>query len=131
MRRDIQIRDVSTGGEAMAIMKQQYLDGVDRRPPHSGYSRYPAGAGNSGRGESACHYRSYCIASVSYPSRRRYKLQQLQETAAIKHAQSPEQLLDLTVLLLHRANQGSQTLSATFSPRCGEATQVLWARRCS
>jgi CheY-like chemotaxis protein/two-component sensor histidine kinase len=99
---DIEILEVNTGGEAIAVIKQQYVDGVivDLR-----LSDIPAvQLVEEIRSEVA----PQSLPIVLYSKRKlsndeSAEIERLRRTAVVKHAQSPEQLLDLTVLLLHRA----------------------------
>jgi CheY-like chemotaxis protein/two-component sensor histidine kinase len=122
---DIQIRDVSTGGEAMAIIKQQYVDGVivDLRIPDIPAIQLAQ--------EIRAEVSPQSLPVVLYSKRKlsepeTVQIQQLQKTAAIKHAQSPEQLLDLTVLLLHRAESGlSDTQRTVLAKVRGSDTSLV------
>ena len=113
---DVQILDAGTAREAMTLVKQQYFDGVviDLRLPDTS----ALGLVEELCGELAPH-----PAPVILFSKRRLTEEEtrqvvsLQRLALVKHAQSPEQLLDLAVLLLHRAesdlSDGQREILAT------------------
>jgi HAMP domain-containing protein/signal transduction histidine kinase/DNA-binding response OmpR family regulator len=99
---DVQILDAATTREGIALINQQYFDGVviDLRLPDG--SALPLV-------EELCAKLAPQPVPVILYSKRRLteqeagQVQSLQRLGLVKHAQSPEQLLDLAVLLLHRA----------------------------
>jgi HAMP domain-containing protein/signal transduction histidine kinase/DNA-binding response OmpR family regulator len=99
---DLQIVNAISASEALEIVKQQYLDGiiVDVR-----LSDMPAVQLLQ---EVCSELAPQAPPMVLYGKRGLSggdwtKVQELQQNIIIKHAQSPEQLLDMAVLLLHRA----------------------------
>lgn len=99
---DVQILDAGTARDAMTLIKQQYLDGVviDLRLPDTSALALVE--------ELSCELAPHPAPVILFSKRRltdeeARQVVNLQRLALVKHAQSPEQLLDLAVLLLHRA----------------------------
>ena len=98
---DVEIIDVATGGEALAIVRQQYLDGmvVDLRLEDIPATRlieeiqreilFPAPP-------------AVLYSKRNPTDREMADMKGLTKAGVIKHAQSPERLLYETTLLLHR-----------------------------
>ncbi|HWE51703.1 MAG TPA: HAMP domain-containing protein [Bryobacteraceae bacterium] len=99
---DLDIVAAGGGGEALAILAQQYMDGVviDLRLPDIGAfdlaDEIQAQSGMEPPPIIIYGKRSLTEAEAA-------ALQRLGRGAIVRHARTPEDLLDLTVLLLHRA----------------------------
>jgi HAMP domain-containing protein/signal transduction histidine kinase/DNA-binding response OmpR family regulator len=98
---DIEIIDVNTGGEALGILREQFLDGIvidlrleDIRPTQ---------LIEEIQKEVAPHIPPTVLYSKRNPSTEELsEMRRLSRTIVIKHAQTPERLLYETALLLHR-----------------------------
>ena len=117
---DLEILSVTSGGEALAMVRQQYLDSIviDLRLPDipaldlvEEIHQFLAGAETSSDALSIILYGRRVLSGAEAS-----KMQRLAQTGIVQHARSLEELLDRTVLLLHRAESSCRMGSAKFSP---------------
>jgi HAMP domain-containing protein/signal transduction histidine kinase/DNA-binding response OmpR family regulator len=99
---DIEIMHAATGGEALAVLDQQYLDGIviDLRladiPALDLVEEIHTQAGPEPPPTILYSRRNLSEAESS-------AMQRLGRTGNVRHAKTPDELLDLTILLLHRS----------------------------
>ena len=99
---DLEILPVATGGEVLAVLKQQYLDGIVLHLQLEDIAPLQLIE------EIQNQLRPYVAPIIIMATRHltaeeERRLPSLARTSVIKRAQSPERLLDDSVLLLHRA----------------------------
>jgi len=99
---DLEILDAATGGEALAVAKQQYLDGVVMQLPLGDIGALPLAE------EIQSHLSPHVppviiMATRAMTPEEETDVTRLARTSVVKRANSRERLLDDSVLLLHRA----------------------------
>jgi CheY-like chemotaxis protein/two-component sensor histidine kinase len=99
---DLELLDVGSAGEALAVIKQQYLDAVviDMRLNDIPALQLVEEVQSEIRPETPP---VIVYSKRALSSEEQKELQRLATTSVVQHAQCPERLLDETVLLLHRA----------------------------
>jgi len=100
---DLEILSVDSGGEALAVVKHQYLDGVvlDQEIADIATSQLAAEI-QAETGPLSPPIIIHGNRTTELDS----EIKQLSRTGAVRHADSADRLLEETVLLLHRAEAG-------------------------
>ncbi len=113
----VEILAVGSGGEALAVARQQYLDGIVHRSSPARYSGDAVGGGNPGRSRPAdTPDRVLRRAQPDRRTRGRYPAARAVERRPLRRIQ--ERLLEETVLLLHRADSDLSDDQQSAPRRC-------------
>ena len=93
---------VGSGGEALAVVKQQYLDAIVLDLRLDDIPAVQLGGRDPGRNQP--HRRRWCVCGPKrLGTEAEEAIQRLARQSVVRYAESPERLLEETVLLLHRA----------------------------